>query len=112
MRTKREKQRLLTNKYKQKVKRLNVKNKKLEANLSNRGDRPSAREVLEGARHHLTEEQHEFLGCQLIQGKMSARGRRWNKTSKRLAVALNTQSPKGYRPLQCLFPLPSISAVL
>ena len=77
----------------------------------NRGDRPSTREVLEGARHHLTEQQHEFLGCQLIQGKRSARGRRWNETSKRLAVALHTQSPKGYRLLKCLFPLPSIGTI-
>ena len=88
-----------------------MRNKKLDDNLSNRGDRPSAYEVLEGARHHLTEEQHEFLGCQLIQGKMSTRGRRWNKTSKRLAVALHTQSPKGYRLLRCLFPLPSIGTI-
>ena len=92
------------------MKRLNVKNKKSEA-LSHCGERPSAREVLEGARHHLTDQQYEFLGCQLIQGKRPARGRRWNEPSKRLAVALHTQSPKAYRFLRVLFPLPSIGTI-
>ena len=108
---KKEKQKRLTNKYKQKVKRLNVKTKKLEAKLSQHGESPSAREVLHGAQHHLIDQQLEFLACELIQGKRSQHGRRWNEASKKLVVALHTQSPKGYRMLRCLFPLPSIGTI-
>ena len=71
----------------------------------------SVKEIIENARHHVTEEQLEILSCMLIQGKRSARGRRWNETSKRLAVALHCQSPKAYRLIRALFPLPSVNTI-
>ena len=106
-----ERQRLLAYKYKQKVKRLQSKNRKKENMFSQPQMEASPNDILERARHHLTEQQQDFLACQLIQAKRTGRGRRWSDASKKLAVALHTQSPKGYKFLRSIFPLPSVSTV-
>ena len=105
-----EKQLLLMSRYKQRLKRLQAEHKQVDSQLHQQKP-ASGNDILEVDLQHLTETQLEFLACQLINAKMTARGRRWSNVSKGLAVALRTQAPKGYLLLSNMFPLLSISTV-